>query len=126
MAKAKETVISFDISKIKLIYFYNKRTIIKKGLKLGDIEIFFKPLVRWLKIFLDSKLTFKQHVKIKIFKAKAAFYLIKRLGNIQRGLSLQALRQLYIVYITIITDYGVQCWWKSKSKDYLLARYQSL
>jgi hypothetical protein len=65
-------------------------------------------------------------MEIKISKAKAAFYLIRRLGNIQRGLSLQALRQLYIACVTTIVDYGVQCWWKSKSRDYLLARYQSL
>jgi len=31
MSKAKETAISFDISKTKLIHFYNKQTIIKKG-----------------------------------------------------------------------------------------------
>ena len=126
MARAKEAAISFDISKTELIHFYNKRTIIKEGLKLGDIEISPKPLVRWLGVFLDSKLTFKQHMEIKISKAKAAFYLIKRLGNTQRGLSLQALQQLYIAYVTTITDYGIQCWWKSKSKDHLLARYQSL
>ena len=30
MSKAKEAVISFNISKIKLIHFYNKRTTIKK------------------------------------------------------------------------------------------------
>jgi len=59
MFKAKETTISFNISKTKLIYFYNKRTIIEKGLKLKDIEISPKPLVRWLGVFLDSKLTFK-------------------------------------------------------------------
>src|SRR6266571_357442 len=34
MARAKEAVISFDISKIEFIYFYNKRIIIKEGLKL--------------------------------------------------------------------------------------------
>ena len=88
MAKAKEAAISFDISKTELIHFYNKRTTIEEGLKLGDIEIPPKPLVRWLGVFLDSKLTFKQHVEIKISKVKVAFYLIKRLGNIQRGLSL--------------------------------------
>src|SRR6266571_4804528 len=35
MAKAKEVIISFNISKTKLIHFYNKYIIIKKGLKLG-------------------------------------------------------------------------------------------
>jgi len=46
MSRAKEAAISFDISKIELIHFYSKRTTIKEGLKLGDAEIFPKPLVR--------------------------------------------------------------------------------
>jgi len=46
MSKAKEAVISFDINKTELIYFYSKRTTIKEGLKLGDLEISPKPLVR--------------------------------------------------------------------------------
>jgi len=82
MSRAKEATISFNIGKTELIHFYNKRTTIKEGLKLGDIEISPKPLVRWLGVFLDSKLTFKQYIEIKISKAKAAFYLIRRLGNI--------------------------------------------
>ena len=46
MSRAKEAAISFDIGKIELIYFYNKRTTIEEGLKLGDVEISPKPLVR--------------------------------------------------------------------------------
>ena len=45
ISRAKEAAISFDISKIELIYFYSKRTTIEKGLKLGDIEISPKPLL---------------------------------------------------------------------------------
>ena len=59
ISKAKETAISFNIKKIELIHFYNKRTTIEEGLKLGDTEISPKPLVRWLRVFLDSKLIFK-------------------------------------------------------------------
>ena len=59
MSKAKEAAISFNISKIKLIYFHSKHTTIEEGLKLRDVEISPKPLVRWLGVFLDSKLTFK-------------------------------------------------------------------
>ena len=46
ISKAKKAAISFDISKTELIYFYNKCTTIKEGLKLGEIEISPKPLVR--------------------------------------------------------------------------------
>ena len=88
IARAKEATISFNISKTELIHFYSKRITIEERLKLGDVEISPKPLVRWLEVFLDSKLTFKQYVEIRISKVKAAFYLIRRLGNIQRGLSL--------------------------------------
>ena len=59
ISKAKKATISFNISKIELIYFHNKRTTIEEGLKLGDTEISPKPLVRWLGVFLDSKLIFK-------------------------------------------------------------------
>jgi hypothetical protein len=45
MSKAKEAAISFNISKIELIYFYSKYTTIEEGLKLGDVEISPKPLV---------------------------------------------------------------------------------
>ena len=46
MSRAKEAAISFNISKTELIYFYNKRTTIEEGLKLEDVEISPKPLVR--------------------------------------------------------------------------------
>ena len=46
MSKAKEAAISFNVSKTELIHFYNKYTIIKEGLKLRDIKILPKPLVR--------------------------------------------------------------------------------
>jgi hypothetical protein len=46
ISKAKEATISFDVSKTELIYFYSKRTTIEEGLKLEDVEISPKPLVR--------------------------------------------------------------------------------
>ena len=82
MSKAKEAAISFNIGKTELIHFHNKYTTIEEGLKLGDTEISPKPLVRWLGVFLDSKLMFKQYIEIRILKVKTAFYLIRRLGNI--------------------------------------------
>ena len=88
ISKAKEAAISFDIGKTEFIHFYNKRTTIEEGLELGDTEISPKPLVRWLGVFLDSKPTFEQYLEIRISKVKTVFYLIRRLGNIQRGLSL--------------------------------------
>jgi hypothetical protein len=46
ISKAKEAAISFNIGKTELIYFYNQRTTIEERLKLGDVKISPKPLVR--------------------------------------------------------------------------------
>jgi hypothetical protein len=62
-------------------------------------------------MWLDKKLTFKKHVKIRCAAATRAFYSIRRLSNISKGLSFQATRQLYIAYIKAVGAYGVPCWW---------------
>jgi hypothetical protein len=62
-----------------------------------------------LGMWLDRKLTFKKHTEMKCAAATRAFYLIYRLSNISKGLSFQAIRQLYISYIKIIGTYGIPC-----------------
>jgi hypothetical protein len=57
-------------------------------------------------------------------KANRVFYQISRLANCNRGLSYQAIRQLYLACITSIADYGVPIWWKGQKN--LLERYQKL
>jgi hypothetical protein len=51
------------------------------------------------------------YTEIKCAAATRAFHLIYRLSNISKGLSFQAIRQLYISYIKAIGAYGVSCWW---------------
>ena len=80
-----------------------------------------KNLVRWLEIWLDSKLSFKEHVEIKIAAATRTFYQIARLSNTERDLSFQAIKQLYIACITLIADYDVPVWWNNQI--YLLEKY---
>ena len=57
-------------------------------------------------------------------KANRVFHQISRLANCNRGLLYQAIRQLYLAYITSIADYGVPIWWKGQKN--LLERYQKL
>jgi len=63
-------------------------------------------------------------VKIKILTATRIFHQIARLSNTERGLSFQAMRQLYISCITSVADYGVPIWWNNQK--YLLEKYQKL
>jgi hypothetical protein len=82
----KENSIKFD-DKTELIHFYSKK---KDSLNLklpsGDI-ITPTKLVRWLGIYFDSNLKFKEHIAIRTSLAKQAFYRLNRLTNIGRGLS---------------------------------------
>ena len=75
----------FSIINYRDYQIKNRNTILlinNLEIKLGDVEISPKLLVRWLGVFLDPKLIFKQYVEIRISKVKAAFYLIRRLSNI--------------------------------------------
>jgi hypothetical protein len=62
-------------------------------------------------MWLDRKLTFKKHTDMKCAAATRAFHLIHRLSNISKGLSFQAIRQLYISCVKAIEAYGIPCWW---------------
>jgi hypothetical protein len=70
--------------------------------------------VKWLEIWFDRKLSFKTYVKKRIAAASRIFYLISRLANTERELSFQAIRRLYIAYVTSIADYEVSIWWKNQ------------
>ena len=97
------------MKKIELIYFHTKRLIDNNNylISIKNNQIKPKNLVRWLEIWLDFKLSFKEYVKIKIAAATRTFYQIVRLLNTKRDLSFQAIRQLYIACITLITDYSI-------------------
>ncbi len=63
-------------------------------------------------------------MEIKIAATTRVFHQITRLLNTKRGLSFQVMRQLYIICIILITDYGVPIWWNNQK--YLLEKYQKL
>ena len=60
----------------------------------------------------------------RITSATKVFYLIRRLSNTSKGLSFQAIRQLYLACIATIGDYGVQIWWNHQKNH--LQSYQKL
>src|SRR5436190_22769460 len=104
----------FDMEKTELIHFHSKRFFDLENetysVKIGESIIQSKSLVKWLEIWLDSKLTFKQHVKKKTTQILKLLNQIKRLLNIERDLFFQAMRQLYIACISSVADYSVPVW----------------
>src|SRR5436190_19391558 len=60
--------IQFDMEKTELIHFHSKKIDNYQDyiIQIGNIQIEPKSLVKWLGIWLDSKLNFKEHVEKKI------------------------------------------------------------
>jgi hypothetical protein len=113
---AIESAIEFDLAKTELIHFTRIKQAKTTSLRLPDGEVVQpKELVRWLGIWFDPNLAFKQHVAIRISQARSAFERIARLANLERGLSPFAIRQLYIACITSVADYGSPIWWRGQA-----------
>ena len=90
----QDNAIIFDIAKTELIHFKKSKSRPKLTLPDGS-TIEPKKLVKWLGIHFDVNTRYKEHINIRASQAKQAFFRLYRLSNINRGLSLFALRQLY-------------------------------
>ena len=128
LVKQHHNCMQFDMEKTELIHFHSKRSFDLENeaysVKIGESIVQPKSLVKWLGIWLNSKLTFKQHVEKKITQALKILNQIERLSNIERELSFQAMRQLYIACISSVADYGVPVWWNNQKN--MFERFQKL
>jgi hypothetical protein len=69
-----ENAIQFDLGKTELIYFTKAKEAESASLKLPDgQDVQPKEVVRWLGVWFDPLLTFKQHVAIRTSQARSAF-----------------------------------------------------
>ena len=70
-----QNCMQFDVDKTELIHFHSKRSLDLKdelySIKIGETVFQPKELVKYLGIWLDSKLTFKAHVEKKIASAQS-------------------------------------------------------
>ena len=65
----ENSAISFDIAKTKLIHFQKKSKSDKLSLYLPSHVVTPKPLVKWLGVYFNENLTYKEHIAIKTLKA---------------------------------------------------------
>ena len=124
--QGKQQAIEFDLAKTELIHFSKgKGSSTAITLPSGDVIEPAKTAVRWLGIWFDPGLTFKDHIKIRATKAYSSFKRMERLANSERGLTARSLRQLYRACVVSVADYGAPVWWKSKRSVAPLQAIQS-
>ena len=113
------------MAKTELLHFTTSKEAKTASLLLPNQEVVQpKEVVRWLGIWFDASLSFKQHVAIRTSQARVAFQRLTRLANTERGLSPSAFRQLYLACITSLIDYGIAVWWRGQNQ--LLRPLQAL
>lgn len=112
-----QKAIQFDLVKTELIHFTTAKEAKTTSMKLPNGEIIEpKEVVRWLGVWFDAGLTFKQHVATRVSQARSAFLRMTRLANCERGLSPMAFRQLYLACVTSVADFGSPIWWREQAQ----------
>jgi len=117
---AKNNAVQFNNLKSELIHFESYKTTLNQIIiLLNNTIIKFKICVRWLKVWLNQKLNFKVHVQTKIATVTRTLHSLFRLINSEWELNVKSEKQLYLTYITSISDYDVEIWWNNQ-KSYLV------
>ena len=99
----------FNNSKSKLIHFKKTRNHLKDSIILSNnTQIQFKFYVKWLSIWLDKKLGFKKHIETKVNNTTNALYIISSLFKSKWRLSINIIRQLYLIYVLSIAKYNLE------------------
>ena len=112
---ADANAVQFDDSKSELIYFESKKIMSTNSITLPNGTILkFQNMIKWLKIWIDRKLTFKTHIEKRLTFAIRIFHSISRLQNFEWNLVFMITRQLYQTCITAISDYDFEIWWNDQ------------
>ncbi|KAI1001067.1 hypothetical protein K3495_g7132 [Podosphaera aphanis] len=71
--------------------------------------------LRWLRVLLDTKLSFKQHVQEWSAKTQRISSHIRQLGNTNRGVPTSFLRTAALAAALPVLLYGAEVWWRGHS-----------
>ncbi len=112
---ANENAVQFDNSKFELIHFESHKVTFNQTIMLlNDTVVKPKICIWWLKVWLNQKLNFKMHMQKKIVVVIRTLHSLFRLMNSEWKLNAKSERQLYLVCVTIISDYDVEIWWNNQ------------
>lgn len=96
----------FSVEKTKVMIFTNKRKakeckVEMYGTTLEKVECF-----RFLGVYLDTKLTWREHIKYTVYKCKKVLNVMRCLAGLEWGACFSALKYIYIALIRSKLDYG--------------------
>ncbi|KAI0991464.1 hypothetical protein K3495_g16723, partial [Podosphaera aphanis] len=82
---ANDNAVAFDIEKSEVVQFSGRRREEPVGIQIGYTRIEPAEHIRWLGVYLDSRLSFKHHVATWCGKALKVAHHMRRLNPVLRG-----------------------------------------
>ncbi|POS85506.1 hypothetical protein EPUL_001726 [Erysiphe pulchra] len=119
-----ENGISFDALKTDLQHFHRKRKYKELPIRMGEGVIKANDFTRWLGIFLDWKLLFKEHIRRTCQRARVVTDHITRLCNTTCGTSPGLLRQAIQGYAFTTLLYGAEIWYGRQTSEWAINQVQ--
>jgi len=96
----------FSVVKTQVICFTNKKNNPKLNIKMYGHQLEQVKVVRFLGMWMDSKLNFGVHIQKVIEKCKKGINVLRCLSGVDWGASCQSLKRIYYAVIRSNMDYG--------------------
>jgi ribonuclease HI len=111
-----ENGVSFDTKKTEVMHFSRSKLRTAPAVRHGDVEKYPEPALRWLGIWLDSRLSFRLHVEKWAAKAKAVAYHLRGLTNTVHGPLPSAVRGAVRACVEPVLLHGSEAWYPGKTR----------
>ncbi|KAM6508463.1 hypothetical protein FALCPG4_19002 [Fusarium falciforme] len=117
--------VSLDPEKTEVMHFSRSKLRSSPAIRHGDVAKQPESALRWLGIWLDSRLSFRVHVEKWAAKAKAVAYHLRGLANTKHGPLPSAVRSAVRACVEPVLLHGAEAWypgtsrprWSQPSKD---------
>ncbi|TVY73798.1 putative RNA-directed DNA polymerase from transposon BS [Fusarium oxysporum f. sp. cubense] len=108
--------VSFDTKKTEVMHFSRSKLSTAPAVRHDDVEKHPEPALRWLGIWLDSRLSFRVHVEKWAAKAKAVAYHLRGLTNTIHGPLPSAVRSAVRACVEPVLLHGSEAWYPGRSR----------
>jgi ribonuclease HI len=108
--------VSFDPKKTEVMHFSRSKLRTTPAVRHGDVEKHPEAALRWLGIWLDSRLSFRIHVEKWAAKAKAVAYHLRGLTNTIHGPLPSAVRSAVRACVEPVLLHGSEAWYPGKTR----------
>ncbi|RKK62648.1 hypothetical protein BFJ69_g16993 [Fusarium oxysporum] len=108
--------VSFDPKKTEVMHFSCSKFRTAPTVRHGDVEKHPETTLRWLGIWLDSRLSFWIHVEKWTAKAKVVAYHLQGLTNMIYGPLPSAVRSAVRACVEPVLLHGSEAWYSGKTR----------